>query len=157
MTGDVSSIVTRSWPTDQMGWVIAYCARRIQEGLTKRFAEAGYKVSPEQFSILAQLWETDGLSQQTLADRFHRSKVAAFHLITKLENQGVVMRRPNPSDGRSNLVYLTGEGRAMVAALIPLAQANLDLALDSIPAVDIGTTREALYKMAENMTKQPSG
>ena len=90
-----------------MGWVVAYCSKRLQEGLVRRFSGAGYKVSPEQFSILAQLWENDGLSQQTLADRFHRSKVAAFHLITKLEGQGVVERRPNPADGRSNLVFLS--------------------------------------------------
>lgn len=136
-----------------MGWVIAYCAKRIQEGLTKRFAEAGYGITPEQFSILAQLWESDGLSQQTLADRFHRSKVAAFHLITKLEKQGVVERRRNPADGRSNLVCLTDEGRAMVADLIPLAQKNLDWALTGIPLQDVETTREVLYRMALNMTK----
>ncbi len=136
-----------------MGWVVAYCARRVQEGLTKRFAEAGYRVSPEQFSIVAQLWQQDGLSQQTLADRFHRSKVAAFHLITKLDEQGLVERRDNPQDGRSNLVYLTAEGRAMVATLIPLAQQNLDRALEGIPPKDVETAREVLYKIAVNMTR----
>lgn len=152
--GDASSIVTRSWPTDPMGWVIAYCARRIQEGLVKSFASAGYNISPEQFSFIAQLWERDGLSQKRMADRFHRSKVAAFHLITKLEEQGMVVRRPNPEDGRSNLVYLTEEGRRIAAELIPLAQQNLDRALQGIPHEDVETTREVLYKMAMNMTEQ---
>lgn len=137
-----------------MGWVIAYCTRRIQEGLIRSFAEAGYKVSPEQYSFIAQLWEKDGLSQQTMADRFHRSKVAAFHLITKLEQQGMVVRRPNPEDGRSNLVYLTEEGRRMAAELIPVAQQNLDRALEGIPLDDVETAREVLYKMAVNMTEQ---
>lgn len=133
---------------------MAYCSKRIQEGLVRRFARAGYKVSPEQFSVLAQLWENDGLSQQTLADRFHRSKVAAFHLITKLERQGVVERRPNPADGRSNLVFLTDKGRAMVSTLIPLAQENLDWALEGISAEEAETAKEVLYKMAANMTQE---
>ena len=119
----------------------------------ERFKEAGYHVSPEQWSILAHLWRQDGLAQQALADRFHRSKVAAFHLITKLEEQGAVVRKPNPEDGRSNLVYLTAEGRAMVAALIPLAQQNLDRALEGIAPEDVEATRGVMYRIAVNMTK----
>ncbi len=116
------------WPTDTLGWLVSYCARRLREGLGARFAEAGHVMSPEQWSILWQLWHTDGVRQQVLADRFHRSKVAAFHLISKLEEQGMVERRPNPADGRSNLIYLTPAGRAAVAALHPVAQENLDIA-----------------------------
>ncbi len=137
-----------------MGWVIAYCTRRIQEGLVKSFQEAGYRVSPEQYSFIAQLWEQDGLPQQTMADRFHRSKVAAFHLITKLEQQGIVERRPNPEDGRSKLVHLTEQGRKMAAELIPLAQQNLERALRGIALDDVETAREVLYSMAVNLTKQ---
>lgn len=147
------SLYTRNWPSDSMGWVVAYCARRLQEGLTKSFASAGYKVSPEQWSIVAHLWEKDGLSQQALADHFHRSKVAAFHLITKLEEQGLVVRGPNPEDGRSNLIHLTDQGRAMVAKLIPLAQRNLDRSLKGISPVEVERARMVLYKMATNMTE----
>ena len=145
---------TNGWPTHSMGWVVAYCSKRLQEGLTKSFAKAGYRVSPEQWSIVAQLWETDGLSQQSLADRFHRSKVAAFHLITKLEQQGLVTRQPNPADGRSNLVRLTPQGRTMVAKLIPIAQQNLDRALRGIPASDVQKTWSILNQIASNMTDQ---
>ena len=91
--------------------------------------------------------------EPTLADRFHRSKVAAFHLITNLEKQGAVVRKPNPADGRSNLVYLTEDGREIAAKLIPLAQENLDWALDGISAEEIERTKEVLYKIAVNMTE----
>jgi DNA-binding MarR family transcriptional regulator len=127
----------------------------VREGLTKAFARAGYKVSPEQWAIMAQLWNEDGLPQQALADRFHKSKVSAFHLISKLEEQGIVVRSPNPDDGRSNLIHLTGAGRAMVAELIPLAQGNLDRATRGIPAADVEKARAVLYKMAMNMTERP--
>jgi DNA-binding MarR family transcriptional regulator len=147
------ALYTKNWPTDSMGWVVAFCARRLQEALTRSFAQAGNRVSPEQWSIMAQLWEEDGVRQQTLADLFHRSKVAAFHLITKLEEQGIVVRRPNPEDGRSNLIHLTEEGRAMVSRLIPMAQGTLDWAVRGIPQADIEKAREVLYRMAINMTE----
>ena len=147
-----ASLYSKNWPTDSMGWAVAYCSRRLQEGLTKSFAKAGYRVSPEQWSIVAQLWEEDDQPQQALADRFHRSKVAAFHLITKLEEQGIVVRRPNPEDGRSNLVHLTDTGRDMVRTLIPLAQSNIDRAVKGIPPEDVETARAVLYRMAINLT-----
>jgi len=146
------SLYTKDWPTGSLGWVVAYSARRLQEGLTRNFASAGYKVSPEQWSIVAHLWQHDGLSQQTLADRFHKSKVSAFHLITKLEGQGIIARRPNPNDGRSKLVYLTPAGRAMAEKLIPLAQDNLSRALKGIPSADVEKVMAVLHKIAINMT-----
>lgn len=148
---EAASVYTTGLPTDSMGWVVAYCARRLREGLTRSFAKAGYKVSPEQWSLVAQLWQEDGLPQQTLADRFHRSKVAAFHLITKLEEQGIVVRRPNPGDGRSNLVYLTDQGRSMVRQLIPLAQGNLDRAFRGLSAEEVEQTKVVLRQMALNL------
>ena len=94
-----------------MGWVMAYCARRVQEGLVKSFARRpDTESAPSSGPSSLNCGRQDGLPQQTMADRFHRSKVAAFHLITKLEQQGIVERRPNPEDGRSKLVHLTDAG-----------------------------------------------
>jgi DNA-binding MarR family transcriptional regulator len=149
-----ASLYSKNWPTDSMGWAVAYCSRRLQEGLTKSFAKAGYKVSPEQWSIVTQLWEEDGLTQQALADRFHRSKVAAFHLITKLEEQGLVVRSSNPDDRRSKLIHLTPTGRAMVARLIPFAESNLERATEGIAPAELESARTVLGRMADNMTEQ---
>lgn len=150
---DSSPVYTKGWPTDSMGWAVAYCARRVQEGLIKSFASAGHRVSPEQWSIIVHLWQDNDQTQQALADRFHRSKVAAFHLITKLEEQGIVERRPNPDDGRSNLVHLTAQGRAMAAELIPLGQQNIERALRGIPPEEVETARSVLFRIAANMTE----
>jgi DNA-binding MarR family transcriptional regulator len=92
-----------------------------------------------------------GLSHQVLADRFHRSKVAAFQLINQLEKQGLVARRPHPTDKRSNLIYLTPKGRAVESELIPLAQENLVRALDGIRDAELVTTRSVLCRIIDNM------
>lgn len=149
---DLVTSMEVGWPTDTLGWLVAFCARRLQEGLKAGFAEAGHAISPEQWSILVQLWQTDGLPQQALADRFHRSKVAAFHLISKLERQGMVVRRPNPADGRSNLIYLTSAGRAAVDTLIPVAEENLRRGVAGIPALEVATTKSVLYRIANNLS-----
>jgi DNA-binding MarR family transcriptional regulator len=148
---DELSIITEGFPTDPLGWLVAICSKLLREGLTTRFTNGGYGVTPEQWSMLAHLWQQDGLPQQLLADRFHRSKVAAFQLINKLETQGLVIRSSNPVDGRSNLIYLTPEGRAIESQLIPLAQANMVQALDGICEADVETAKSVIRKIIANM------
>jgi DNA-binding MarR family transcriptional regulator len=114
-------VITDGFPTDPLSWLMATCSNRLRDTLAVRFYNAGYSVTPEQWAFLGCLWKQDGLSQQALAHSFQRSKVAAFHLIGKLEKQGYVVRRPDPADGRSNLVFLTPEGRAVLPALVVLA------------------------------------
>jgi DNA-binding MarR family transcriptional regulator len=145
------TLITGGFPTDTLGWLLALCSKLVREGLTSQFDGAGFNVTPEQWSLLAHLWQKDGLSQQALADRFHRSKVAAFHLISKLEEQGLIVRLPNPEDGRSNLIYLTAEGRAMVSELIPLSGGNLEKAAEGISERDLATTRTVLCRIIDNM------
>ena len=143
-------IVTDAFPTDALSWLMATCSKLLRERLTLKFTNAGFKVTPEQWAILAHLWQQDGLSQQALANRFHRSKVAAFQLIGRLEKQGLVIRRPDPVDGRSNLIYLTPEGRRIQKDLVALAQENMGQAIDGIPAEDLETAKKVVNKIISN-------
>lgn len=143
-------IITDAFPTDALSWLMATCSKLLRERLTLRFMNAGYSVTAEQWAILAHLWQQDGLSQQALANRFHRSKVAAFQLISRLEKQGLVVRRPDPVDGRSNLIYLTSKGRAIQSALVALAKENMARALDGIAEADLETAKSVVRKIISN-------
>ena len=146
-------ITTASFPTDAISWLMATCSKLLRESLSTKFANAGFAVTPEQWAILAHLWQQDGLSQQTLANRFHRSKVAAFQIIGKLEKQGLVIRRPDPVDGRSKRIFLTSEGRKIQAVLIPLAKENITWAIDGISEEDLETAKNVIRKVISNIKK----
>lgn len=143
-------IITDAFPTDALSWLMATCSKMLRETLQTRFANAGYQITPEQWAILAHLWQKDGLSQQNLADSFHRSKVSAFQLISRLENQGLVVRRNDPEDGRSNLVYLTPAGRTIQSALVALAEENIAKALEGISDADLKTAKKVVRKIIDN-------
>jgi len=142
--------ITDAFPTDALSWLMATCSKLLRESLGIKFASAGFKVTSEQWAILAHLWQQDGLSQQALANRFHRSKVAAFQLISRLEDQGLVVRRPDPNDGRSNLIYLTSKGRQIQSDLVALAQKNMTQALDGISQADLETAKSVVRRIINN-------
>lgn len=66
-----------------------------------------------QHEALAHLLVKDGISQQALAARLLVTKGNLTGLLNRLAERGLVERRPDPSDGRVNLIVLTGSGRAL--------------------------------------------
>lgn len=55
----------------------------------------------------------DGTTPLDLARAFQTPKTSMTHTLAGLEKLGMIEMRPNPDDGRSKRVWLTGKGRAM--------------------------------------------
>jgi len=83
---------------------------RINHYLGVRFRAAGIGITVEQWTILACLCQKDKLSQQSLSQNTFRDKTSMTRLINTLEKQGLVVRIPDTTDRRANLVYLTQKG-----------------------------------------------
>ena len=93
---------------DNLGFLLAKAGQRWNELLYKRFAAAGFaEVRPSYGSILIPLYEEDGLRLGEIARRARLSKQAMTTLVRLLERDGLVERRPDSSDGRAALVFLT--------------------------------------------------
>jgi len=65
-----------------------------------------------------------GMTQRALTEATLMDKVAVNRAVRVLEERGLIARLPNPVDGRSQLLELTGEGRAIHGEVMPLALAT---------------------------------
>lgn len=131
--------------------LVATCAKYMRETLKMCFIDAGYKVTHEQWAVLTWLAERDGVTQQELADSFERSKVAAYNLLKKLEQNSLILRKTDSDDSRYNRVYLTDKGMTLQRELTPLAKSNTALMSEGIPTEDIETFKSVLRKLNTNM------
>ena len=104
--------------------------------------------------MLVFLHSQDGISQQNIADKFEISKVAAFRLISSLENRGLVSRQSDHRDGRLKLVYLTEKGKNLYKKLIVLAQDNFKECGDGIQPEELETLKKILKKIIKNSQKE---
>ena len=95
----------------------------IAERYRKRF---GLKI-PE-WRVMAVLGDSGtgagAMTQRGLTEATVMDKVAVNRAVKVLEERGLIARVPNPVDGRSHLLELTGEGRAIHAEIMPLARAT---------------------------------
>lgn len=91
---------------------------RIAEQYRRRF-----DLKTTEWRIMAVLGDAGALSQRQLSQATLMDKVPVNRACRKLEDRGLAERRPNENDGRSHLLELTAEGRAVHARIMPLAQA----------------------------------
>ncbi len=89
----------------------------IAERYRKRFA-----LKIPEWRVMAVLGDAGSMTQRDLTAATVMDKVAVNRAVKVLEERGLVGRVPNPGDGRSHLLELTGEGRAIHAEVMPLAQ-----------------------------------
>lgn len=67
--------------------------------------------------ILMKTAAADGISQHELADRVHLRPPTVTRILARLEERGLVERRPEDDDQRVNRVYITDSGRETVSAV----------------------------------------
>lgn len=91
----------------------------IAERYRKRF---GLKIA--EWRVMAVLGDSGSLTQRALTAATVMDKVAVNRAVKVLEDRGLVLRVPNPDDGRSHLLALTGEGRGIHGEVMPLARAT---------------------------------
>jgi DNA-binding MarR family transcriptional regulator len=130
---------------DDLGFLLAKATQRWNELLRERFVATGFaEVRPSYGSILVPLFEEDGLRLTELARRARLSKQTMTTMVRLLERDGLVVRRPDPSDGRAALVFLTPRGRRLepVAAAI-LAELER-LVRERLSAREVGELKKAL-------------
>jgi DNA-binding MarR family transcriptional regulator len=107
---------------ENLGFLLAKASQHWNELLYERFVAAGYAdVRPSYGSILVPLFEEDGLRMGKLATRAGLSKQTMTTMVRLLERDGLVQRRPDPSDGRASPVFLAERARDFR----PVAEATL--------------------------------
>jgi DNA-binding MarR family transcriptional regulator len=74
-------------------------------------------VSRSQFDLLVQVAFEEGINQQTCAERMNVTKGNIAQHIDRLEANGLIQRR---KQGRTNLLYLTEEGKSLITDIMPL-------------------------------------
>jgi DNA-binding MarR family transcriptional regulator len=95
-----------------LGFLLAKASQRWNELLYAHFSERGYgEVRPAYGSILLPLFEEDGLRIGELGRRARLAKQTMTTMIRLMERDGLVIREPDPDDGRATRVRLTARAR----------------------------------------------
>src|SRR3569623_2137806 len=95
-----------------------------------------------QWIVLIRMRPQEGLSQVDLAEVMELQPLSLVRLLDRLVEQGLLERRPLPTDRRANQLYLTDMGRRLVDDLDSLRdsiaiEALRDTSADAIQTVHV--------------------
>jgi DNA-binding MarR family transcriptional regulator len=107
-------------PDRRLIWLLARAQRRVMAQGDASLAKLG--LTATQAGALFCIRAEDGITIGELAEQLDLAQSAASGLAQRLENAGLVVRAPNPKDGRSVRLVLTRSGRKRREEAIRIAQ-----------------------------------
>lgn len=102
---------------DRAPSTLAFLLSQVGIHASKQFAEriAAVGLQPPLFRVLNLVDAAEGQSQQAIGQAVDVPASRMVALVDELEREGLVERRPHPSDRRIRALYLTDEGRDLLA------------------------------------------
>jgi|PersoiStandDraft_1058852.scaffolds.fasta_scaffold04036_2 DNA-binding MarR family transcriptional regulator len=106
--------------------LIGYQLRQAQLAIFGDFQETigAHAITPGLFGVLVVIDANPGLKQTTLARAIHLDRSTVVSVIDKLEARKLVARRHADGDRRSNALWLTSDGKALLGKLTGLVRAH---------------------------------
>ncbi len=106
--------------TDQSaGYLVNHLARLFARQLQDRIKPLGLTTGT--FPALLALWEGDGLTQRELIDRLDIEQPTLANTLSRMERDGLVIRKKDTVDARAQRIWLTDQARALRAPAIAAA------------------------------------
>jgi DNA-binding MarR family transcriptional regulator len=96
-----------------------FLVRRLHQIHVAMFFEEckSHNVTPVQYGILTAVSAIPDLDQTSLGQEVGLDRTTTADVVKRLEDRGLVERRPNPLDKRTRHVRLTPEGETVVESL----------------------------------------
>lgn len=108
-------------------------------------------ITRTQWTLLTYLSRYEGVSQTRLAEYMDLAPMTLTRQIDKLEQDGLLDRRQDPQDRRTNLIYLTEKSQPLMNHMHDIAVEAKEAALKNFSEKERELLRDFLARVRENM------
>ena len=125
--------------------------KALRKRLDRNLANSGFDLTAPQMILLKHIDLEEGVNQQKLTEHMFLDKTTVTRFIDNLEAKGLVVRVPDKSDRRQNMIYLTPEGKEMLG---PLEQVAFTTEAEAISGIDdnkVDICKEVLRRVRDNL------
>jgi len=141
-------------PDHSVGFLLGDVSRMLRRNFNLRAQAHGLSLA--QWQALAYLARQEGVNQVTLADRLEIQPITLARLIDRLQEAGLVSRRPDPDDRRAFLLYLTEAARPLIDRMWGYAAETRAEAMEGLSDDDRAALIRALQHMKLNLQEAES-
>lgn len=134
-----------------LGHLTGKTHRLLVGKFNRSLAEAGLEITAEQWVILGQLWNEDGLTQEALCRVTCLEKSSLSRLLDGLEGKGLIERRKDERDARCNRIFLVENAEPLRDKSLDIVNEIIQMAQRGIPQDKLDLCRGVLLAMQKNL------
>ncbi len=137
---------------------LTYLVYVMQKRMRRHMSAALDKddITLEQYVVLYNLIEEDGINQKSLSKRVDKDQATLARILDILESRNLVERRTTEKDRRSFLVFITEEGKSMVKVIARRLGKVHDEIIAGIPSDKVNLFIEMIKLMNKNLADTDS-
>ena len=142
---------------DNLNWLLHRAAQRMGAAMERRAVRAGVGIRGQ--LVLTALAEGRQQTQLALGNRLGLDKTTMTSTLDRMEQQGLVVRRPDPGDRRVRIPELTEKGRQVQAAVRLELELVERAVLEGLSTEEEAVLRRVLLRLAvpEESGADPGG
>ncbi|PEQ11835.1 transcriptional regulator [Novosphingobium sp. PC22D] len=137
---------------ENLGTTISQVARLLRRSFDERARAMG--VTRPQWQVLSALRRHEGIKQGGLAEILEVEPITAGRMIDRLQEAGLVERRPDPADRRVWRLCMTDRGRELLDQIRPLGDETSEMAFEGVSQSDRLQLYETLVKVRANLARR---
>lgn len=141
-------------PYDHFGFLTNRVARLIVRSVEPSMAKDGYRFPTSCIGILADLWSKDGVNQKDLGISLVKTKSSINKMLTSLEEEGFIVKKEDPKDGRSKLIFLTEKGKMLQYHIEEKSKEMEVMLLNDCTEEEVEVAKKVLTKMYKKLYKK---
>ncbi len=132
--------------------LVSDVARAFRRSFDARARNIG--VTRPQWQVLVLLKRHEGINQGGLAELLEVEPITVGRMIDRLQEAGLVERRPDPADRRAWRLHSTQKAADLLEQLRPLAADMFELAYDGISDAEVEAAAAVLERMRLNLSRR---
>jgi DNA-binding MarR family transcriptional regulator len=133
----------------QLGYVLRRAQVAVIQSYAAAFAEAGLR--PAQYSVLTVLQHNPGLSPSAVADALAITRTNFVPLFDSLVRRGLAERRPVATNRRSQALFLTPAGKALLDQTSRILSQHEKLFAAKLGSANAGVLVSLLHQLVDGL------
>jgi DNA-binding MarR family transcriptional regulator len=128
--------------------------RKMSAFLHHKMNKAGLNLTSEQWGVLAQLWNQENITQEELAYVSCVDKSTMSRVLSRMERNGLIVRRTDPTDARRKILCPTQKANTIKERSVAVTREVVALALENVGLQDRAVCLRVLAMVKDNLRKQ---
>ncbi len=133
-----------------------YRLARLAESVSLATAQVYHErfaLSRDEWRILAALAELGEVRTAAVMEHSTLDKMRTSRAVSRMESGGLLVRTPDPDDGRGYLLRLTPTGHGLYRRIVPMVQAREEFLLETLSADERAALERALDTVQERAAR----